>query len=81
MYKNQSFCRWLPPSTLAGITLISTLLITTYNLDTNLELAITIAVDTRAVDARAVDARAVDARAAISQKMDTMAAKKSDTHK
>ena len=31
---------------------------------------------TRAVDARAVDARAVDARAAISQKMDTMAAKR-----
>ena len=34
------------------------------------------AVVTRAVDARAVDARAVDARAAISQKMDTMAAKR-----
>ena len=34
------------------------------------------AVDTRAVDARAVDARAVDTRAAISQKMDTMAAKR-----
>ena len=34
------------------------------------------AVDARAVDARAVDARAVDTRAAISQKMDTMAAKR-----
>ena len=35
------------------------------------------AVDTRAVDARAVEARArVDTRAAISQKMDTMAAKR-----
>ena len=33
-------------------------------------------VDTRAVEARAVDARAVYTRAAISQKMDTMAAKK-----
>ena len=34
------------------------------------------AVDTRAVGARAVDARVVDTRAAISQKMNTMAAKR-----
>ena len=38
------------------------------------------AMDTRAVDARAVYARAVDTRSSISQKMDTMAARESDTH-
>ena len=34
------------------------------------------AVDARALDARAEDARALDTRAAISQKVDTMAAKR-----
>ena len=42
----------------------------------------TMAVDAMAVDAMAEDAMAVDTMAAISQKVDTMAAKReSDTHK